>query len=95
MRATSFFNLWVSRLARVLRRTRPLAWVAKSCLAAVHKRRALATHAWCTRVTVPSAVGAVGTHGEDPLRHLVALQRGKVGEMSQERVGSVYGDEAL
>ena len=39
--------------------------------------------------------GGSGAHGEDPLPHLVAFQRGKVGYESQERVGSVNGDEAL
>ena len=39
--------------------------------------------------------GGSCTHGEDWLLHLVAFLRGKVGEQSQEHVGSVYGDGAL
>ena len=50
---------------------------------------------WCYCRDPPRRGGGSNTHGEDPLLHLVAFQRGKVGEKSQERAGSVYGDGAL
>ena len=38
-----FFSHWVSRLARVERWKCARAWVARSCLATVHKRRVWVT----------------------------------------------------
>ena len=98
-----FFSQWLSRLAHVVRWKCALAWVARSCLTAVHRRRVWVTPCMvyrrpssrCCCRDPPRGGRGSGTHGEEPLPHLVAVQRGKVGEESQERVGSVYGDGAL